>query len=266
MPFQSPRRAALVVAHPAHELRLLGWLDAVRPVVSVLTDGSGFARRPRIGATARLLEELGAERGPLFGAMPDLDLYAALLGGDHDRLASLAERLADGFVRASIDTVVVDAHEDSILAHDVVHAITRAAVMAASDRLGREVPVYDFTLEQSPAECPPDRADGALWLRLDARQLEQKLAAAWSYAEVRDEVEEAFARFGHHAFAVECLRRVRDRASIPEPVGKPLYERHGERMQRAGRYQRVIRFNEHVRPLFERLAEVTPAPSVRRAA
>jgi hypothetical protein len=174
--------------------------------------------------------------------------------------------LADAFVRGSIDTVVVNAYESAFLAHDVMNAAARAAVVAASERLGREIAVYDFTLDDGPAERPPGGGDGALWLRLDERQLEQKLAAAWSYAEVRDEVESAFAKHGHHAFAVECLRRVRDLASVLEPVGKPAYERHGERMLRAGRYQRVIRYEDHVRPLFERFARLARSPIVRRAA
>jgi hypothetical protein len=34
-------RAALVIAHPGHELRALHWLRLSRPCVFVLTDGSG---------------------------------------------------------------------------------------------------------------------------------------------------------------------------------------------------------------------------------
>ncbi|MGL4511922.1 MAG: hypothetical protein ACRCT8_02445 [Lacipirellulaceae bacterium] len=266
MPLTSTRRAALVVAHPAHELRLLGWIDAVRPLVCVLTDGSGRAQRPRIATTDRLLKEFGAERGPVFGQVPDLRLYATLLDGEHDPLLRTADRLADCFVREAIDTVVVDAVEDAILAHDVVNAVTRAAVVAASARSGRAISVYDFSLEQSPEACPADRADGALWLRLDERQLEQKLSAAWSYAEVRDDVEEAFAAFGHHAFAVECLRRVRDLGAVHTPQGKPVYERHGERLLRAGHYKRVIRYEDHVRPLLEKLANSAPLVALPKAA
>lgn len=35
----SSGRAALVVAHPGHELRVYGWLEQARPRVFVLTDG-----------------------------------------------------------------------------------------------------------------------------------------------------------------------------------------------------------------------------------
>ena len=38
----SYRRPALLLGHPGHELKVLGWLAENRPRVYVLTDGSGF--------------------------------------------------------------------------------------------------------------------------------------------------------------------------------------------------------------------------------
>ena len=35
------RKAALIVAHPGHELRVHHWMELARPLVLVLTDGSG---------------------------------------------------------------------------------------------------------------------------------------------------------------------------------------------------------------------------------
>jgi len=50
----------LVVAHPGHELRVWGWLCAVKPTVCVLTDGAGSGGEPRIAMTTTLLREAGA--------------------------------------------------------------------------------------------------------------------------------------------------------------------------------------------------------------
>src|SRR5437879_291791 len=47
---------ALVICHPGHELKLFGWMTRARPVVHVLTDGSGSSKRSRLKSTERVLE------------------------------------------------------------------------------------------------------------------------------------------------------------------------------------------------------------------
>src|SRR5215470_12779269 len=95
-----PGRAALVLAHPGHELRVHGWLEAARPLVFVLTDGSGHSDRGRLASTTRVLEQAGAERGPLYGRLTDRALYGALLAGDHALFDGLADELAATFLAA----------------------------------------------------------------------------------------------------------------------------------------------------------------------
>lgn len=69
-------RAALVVAHPSHELLVHGWLQLNRPQVFVLTDGSGRSGSSRLSQTTRLLEQVGAQRGSIYGRLTDLEAYA----------------------------------------------------------------------------------------------------------------------------------------------------------------------------------------------
>ena len=76
------RPAALVVAHPGHEISLHGWLERVKPVVFVLTDGSGQRGVSRLSSTTRVLERAGARRGPVYGRFTDGRIYDALLAGD----------------------------------------------------------------------------------------------------------------------------------------------------------------------------------------
>ena len=71
--------ALLVVGHPGHELMVHGWLEAARPLVMVLTDGSGHAGVSRLPSTAALLARAGATPGPIFGRFTDVELYRALL-------------------------------------------------------------------------------------------------------------------------------------------------------------------------------------------
>lgn len=252
------QRATLVVAHPAHELRLLGWLGRVRPIVHALTDGRGRANVPRIARTAGIVDHLGCQRGELFGELTDSGIYASLLRHDHRPLLETVQRLTEAFVRDGVELVVVDAHEDAFLSHDVMNATVRAAVLAAADRLGHPIACYDYALEHDPRSCSDEQREGAVWLRLSKSELADKLDAANGYEEVRNEVREAFDSFGEEAFAVECLRPLRDLGTIHSPTEKPIYEVHGEEMVRQGAYDRVVRYTDHVLPLLERLANLAP--------
>src|ERR1700742_4299674 len=71
------RGAALIVAHPGHELRLHGWMSLARPCVYVLTDGSGHSGQSRLAATTQLLSTIRAESGCIYGRFTDAEFYAA---------------------------------------------------------------------------------------------------------------------------------------------------------------------------------------------
>src|SRR4051794_947117 len=97
------RRAALVIAHPGHELRVYGWLEAARPRVFVLTDGSGRTGHSRLKSTVNILEGVGARPGSIFGRFTDQAVYQATLGHDHALFKVFARELADEFVREHVD-------------------------------------------------------------------------------------------------------------------------------------------------------------------
>src|SRR5262245_32746620 len=84
------RRAALIIAHPGHELRVHRWLEVARPLVCVLTDGSGHTDCSRLASTTAVLERTGCTPGPVYGRLTDRSLYKAILGGDVDLFGSLA--------------------------------------------------------------------------------------------------------------------------------------------------------------------------------
>jgi hypothetical protein len=46
---------ALIVAHPGHELVILGWVEANHPLVTIFTDGSGRGGVSRLPSTRKLL-------------------------------------------------------------------------------------------------------------------------------------------------------------------------------------------------------------------
>jgi len=243
----SPRRAALVVAHPGHELRVHRWLERTRPVVFVLTDGSGNHGVSRLTSTTALLGNAGATAGSIYGRLSDRELYRAILGGDLGLFTALADELACGL--ADVDLVAGDAVEGYNPGHDVCRLLLNAAVLRLEAE-GRRIANFDFPLVGAPDDCPAESFSGALRLELDEESFQRKLEAARTYPELAGEVEAALAAHGSDRFRVECLRPVRYGLDIAPLVSQPpFYETHGEKRVALGLYGQVIRFQEHLAPL-----------------
>src|SRR4051812_15846984 len=63
-------KAALIVAHPGHDLVVYHWVGRHRPLSCCPTDGSGGKARSRLPSTTRLLDALGAPKGAVLGRYP----------------------------------------------------------------------------------------------------------------------------------------------------------------------------------------------------
>lgn len=174
-------RAAMVVAHPSHELRVHGWLESARPRVLVLTDGSGRAGQPRLDWTTQVIARTGAERGGIYGRMTDLEVYAAVLTQDFDLFISLAEEMAEEFVREGIEYVAGDAVEGYNVAHEVCRLTIGAAVEMASRGGSQQIANFDFLVVGPPDDCPDELRPKSIRLCLDDEALARKLDAARSY-------------------------------------------------------------------------------------
>lgn len=227
---------------------------ATRPVVHVLTDGSGSDGHPRIRSTSALLESVGAARGSIYGRMSDREIYRAILAGDHARFTALVEELAAALVRDNVELLAGDAVEGFNPSHDVCRYIINAAVRLASTTTGRAIACYAFPLESAPDACPPVLRSRALRVDLDDGMLARKLRAAHTYAELRSEVENALQRFGSEPFRTECLWPVD--LTDPyhwDPDRIPYYESYGAQRVAMGAYEHVVTFREHVKPLADAL-------------
>lgn len=246
----------LVVAHPGHELRVHGWLEKARPVVCVLTDGSGSAGEGRLDSTTRLLDRVRASRGPVYGVISDREIYSAIMNADVDLFCNLADQLCASIVEHQADCVVGDAVEGYNPSHDVCRLVINAAIRMAIDVRGEFLSSYDFPLVGAPAECPDRLRDSAFTLSLDDAALERKLEAANDYPELRGEVEAAVNKFSVAHFRTECMRPVETEDWIGwTSDDKPFYEVYGEQRVAEGVYDRVLRFREHVYPIAEALRD-----------
>ena len=266
-------RAALVIAHPGHELRVHGWLEAARPSVCVLTDGSGRTGRARLDSTTKVLDAAGARRGPVYGPFRDAELYAAVLDREHSPFIRLVEELASTFVRERVGFVAGDAEEGYNPSHDICRLLVNAAVRLVNRTTDARISNYDFTLVGAPGHCPEHLREDSIRLELDEAAFARKLSAAHNYPELRAEVEAALSGVGSvgfrehpdlarrtgqefkgaraEDFRVEWLRPVSGGGGPPprDERERPFYEAYGERQVQAGHYKRVLRYREHVLPL-----------------
>ncbi|HKQ39946.1 MAG TPA: hypothetical protein VJ063_17845 [Verrucomicrobiae bacterium] len=242
---------ALIISHPGHELRVFHWLEQTRPLVLVLTDGSGSANQARIRSTTRILKMVGARAGLVYGVFTDREIYSKILKRSEAILVQMLEELAGTLVDPQIDTVAGDALEGYNPSHDLCRYLINAAVLLAGRRTGKVIQNLDFALIGRPDACPAHLLPSAVRLCLDEAALERKLQAAEQYAELKPEVEAALNSVGQDGFRYECLRPVEHPESFDPPQTPPFYERHGEKRVREGVYNDVIRYREHLRPVAE---------------
>lgn len=242
--------AALVIAHPGHELRIHGWLEWARPTVFVLTDGSGHGSHSRMASTTRLLQRAGASTGSVSARFTDRELYKTILERRVKVFTDLATELASALVAGRFEYVVADAAEGYNPGHDLCRYVVDAAVGCARTGL----PGTFRSFEMDLAAAPTATESRGLCLELDEAALERKLAAAHDYAEMAQEVSAALERWGPSAFRHECFRELPlDLNDRPAPDTVPYYEAHGDHRRAEGTYQQVIRYHEHIRPLHEAL-------------
>ena len=270
---ERPTRAALIIAHPGHELRVHGWLEEALPRVCVLTDGSGRTQHSRLDSTTTVLEAAGTVHGPLYGEMTDVELYTAVLDHEHSRFTRVVDEIASMLLQEQIDCIVGDAEEGYNPAHDICRLVINMAVRLVRRTSRRQIANYDFTLVAPPGHCPEALRADSIRLNLDDAAFARKLSAARNYPELQAEVEAAlsgagsvglrehpdlarrsgsdFGGAGAGDFRVEWLRPVDARGASAKPFNaeRPFYEEYGERQVAAGHYTRVLRYREHVLPL-----------------
>jgi hypothetical protein len=174
-------RAALVVAHPGHELRVHGWLEVARPTVFVLTDGSGRSGQSRLGSTTQVLARVGAEPGSIYGRLTDLEVYGAILNHNFDLFIGLAEELAEALNREEVGYIAGDAFEGHNSVHDIWRLVIGVAMELASRRRGNRIANFDFTLFGRPDDCPEAIRDRSIWIHLDDDGFTRKLEAVRGY-------------------------------------------------------------------------------------
>ncbi|HEX8493132.1 MAG TPA: hypothetical protein VF658_09850 [Pyrinomonadaceae bacterium] len=249
-------RAALVVAHPGHELLVHGWLEITRPRVFVFTDGSARSTQSRLDSTSKILDQTGARRGSIYGRLSDASAYSAIINHEFELFKRLARELAEALIEERVSTVAGDAIEGYNPMHDVCRLLINTAVRIASHATCQPIKNLAFSLFNKPIACSQTLCADCVSLQLDEAAFKRKMAAAEGYNEMKDEVYAAIDRASLDAFRTERLHPVDtdDGKSLWEKE-QPFYERYGEKRVAAGHYQQVLRYKEHLAPLAEALRQ-----------
>jgi hypothetical protein len=243
--------AALIVAHPGHELRLHHWLETVKPQVFVLTDGSASHAKTRVQSTLRLLEKTGARPGSVMGAFPDRELYRVLMEGDTRAMERITNAIADTLAAQAVDLLVMDACEFYNPAHDLSRVVGSLAAGLAQRTTGRHIRLFDYAVVGSPAATG---AAGEEILHLDDVALRRKVEAGLQYEGLTEDVDLALRLDAVEAFRVEALRPIDGTLLLPPLQGRPYYETVGEERVAAGLYSTVLEYDRHFVPFVTALA------------
>jgi len=241
---------SLIVSHPGHELRVYGWASRVKPILQILTDGSGRGGQGRIDYSRRLAASLGMQPGPVFGDASDRRFYEAMLTGDAEFFIGITEGLAAQIVGSGSRAVVGDAAEGYNPSHDLTRVIIDCAVLLARRISGRDIKNFAFPLSEWETGFTGDGQPQVF--TLDTETHAAKIRAARDYLALSHEVAGGVEALGADYFATERLWEVG--SLVTEPPNNPMYEAIGAERVRSGAYKEVVRFHRHIGPLRQRLA------------
>lgn len=245
--------SVLCIAHPGHELRVLQWLHEVRPVVLILTDGSGSSKTSRLEASRELIQDAGATVGRIFGRYPDRGLYEIIRNQDLDAVTGLADELLATLEESDAEVIAGDMQEGFNTGHDLCRMLIQAAVSRYDRRRGSPVKNYEIVLERLAATMRVRKP--AVTLQLGQEEIAAKRACVERrFPQLVEEMDRAVAKYGDVAVATETLYEAATELDVHwtecEP---PYYETFGRKQVAAGLYTEVITHESHMRPLAQAL-------------
>ncbi len=210
-------------------------METHRPLVCILTDGSGNGSTGRTDYSIALIEGTGACVGPVMGDVSDRAWYSALLAGDDRPFLAAAETIAGAIDPGCL--VVADPVEGYNPMHDLCAAMAdRVAALVGGTRA-----TYPLTRSAAGGETRI----------LGCETVARKSAALAAYAPLQHEIA-ALLQIDPDALVSEQI--LMQAYGWPEdPDAVPDYERIGQERAASGTYARHITYRDHVRPMAMRL-------------
>ena len=222
-------KAALIIGHAGHELRVLKFIELFKPVVCILTDGSGSSGVSRIENTFEVLEYYDCYEH--FFYLTDKEMYEAILGEKAKKITAIKNIIRERI--RYCDLVLGDSAEGFNPTHDLCRAIINSI---AGNRAN-----YEFDLDKKPE--PLD-----ITIKLSQEDKIKRDEHIKNYPEIQKEVDMAKEHWGEDAFDFEYLRL----ANTKERTGKPFYETGGGVRVNEGVYKELIT-EQHLKNIISHL-------------
>lgn len=226
---------ALILAHPGHELRIHHWIELNRPVVYLLTDGSGGRQVARTHYSRQVVEAAGARPGAVFGDIADGAWYQALLSGDTGLFLDVLGRIGSELSALGPVEIVADAVDGYNPMHDLAHAFGTALKAQRGDA--------------SPLLCsaavPHVAGEVEVELSLDEAARARKEAAVEAYVPLAEEarrIREADPASLDHEYLIT-------QSFDWNAQWTPEWERIGRDRVEKGLYQTCITYENNVQPV-----------------
>jgi hypothetical protein len=234
--------AVLIVAHPGHELRLFDWMQRERPLVFILSDGSGGAQSSRLDYSASAIRAAGATLIEGSGQRSDREWYAAILAGDIPTFTETADTITAAALTTHAPLVVSDAADGYNPLHDLCQAIAGAVVA----RIACDLRPPEFLV--SPATESAIGTEAIKW-KLDAEAVRRKRLAMSAYTPLTEEVARLLAE---EPDALHTERLLAPTFDWPENWA-PEWEAFGRKRVNEGRFAAPITYRDHVLPIAKSL-------------
>ena len=232
----------LILAHPGHELRIHHWIELHKPVVYLLTDGSGGKMSSRTHYSKDVIDRAGALSGAVFGEISDKDWYDSILNHRSELFLNVINTIVDDIPADRRVQIISDAVDGYNPMHDIAWAFGQSI----HDRLARR----NAVLPNLCSAAIPN-VDGKLEvnLQLDSDARERKVAAVRGYTPLADEAKRVLEQdptaFDHETLISQSFDWQRDHSPQWEIIGKDRVA--------SGLYTDCITYNGHVRPMLKLL-------------
>jgi hypothetical protein len=234
--------AVLIIAHPGHELRLFDWMERERPLVFILSDGSGGAQSSRLDYSVAAIRGAGATLIEGSGQRSDRDWYAAILAGDISAFAQAAHAITAAALPMHVTLVVSDAADGYNPLHDLCQAIAGAVVA----RIARQSKGPKFLVSPATADAMGTRS--IAW-QLEDEAARRKRRAILANAPLAEEIARLLAEAPDALYTEQLLVPTFD---WPENW-TPEWEAFGRKRVTEGRFAAPITYRDHVLPIAKTL-------------
>lgn len=289
---------ALCIAHPGHELRLHGLLEISKPFVFILTDGSkrtgydmmmdsiksisrairhGIKTIPGDNSWNRVFIYIFPKNPENEKHLKDVQIYSEIVNQRTGFFVSYIDFIAKNLIKNNIDYLISDSSEGENVCHEAMRMMADIAIKIVKKKTGKQIPIYDFAI-YNPFNNGLN--DECIHLNLDHEQVDRKLEAILKYpfalTDLRPNISVdinlimEFEKMKDGKEQVKALLKEINsdflhneyiRPSIfSESSEKPNYELKGEKAVADGKYKEVITYNNHLKPLKEKLSELILNP------